>query len=290
MLHTYTAFGLGIHSELPLPELAPLPAPCDLRIRLDGGPTPPPGRSRWLELSREKALLYLEGTGMFKLLEGREIVLEPLGEARHSLLRMYLLGTVMAILLYQRGRLALHASSVAIGGRAVAFLAESGRGKSSLAAAMLKRGHLPLSDDVTPVEFAGGTAQVYPGCSYLKVDPQVAALLGQDARRLDPIDPAESKLRWDFPAPRTPGPIPLTRVFVLEEGQEPGIHPLRPQEAVIELIRNSYPTRLLRASDAQHLAQCGQLARGVKVARLRRSACLSDLPDLARFVEKILED
>jgi hypothetical protein len=289
MLHTYSAFGLGIHSELPLPELAPLPAPCDLRIRLEGNPTPPAGRSRWLELSRQQALLYLEGMGIFKLLAGREVVLEPLGEARHSLLRMYLLGTVMAILLYQRGRLALHASSVCVNGRAAAFLAESGRGKSSLAAALLKRGHRPLSDDVTPVEFAGETAQVYPGCSYLKVDPQVAALLGQDARLLEPIDPSESKFRWDFPAPPTREPVPLTHVFVLEQGQATEIRPLRPQEAVIELIRNSYPTRLLRASDPHHLAQCGQLARGVKMARLRRSACLSDLPELARCVEKELD-
>ena len=56
----------------------------------------------------------------------------------------------------------LHASAVLMGGAAVLFVGPTGRGKSTLAQAMIARGAQPHNDDVTPVELASGLAERFP--------------------------------------------------------------------------------------------------------------------------------
>lgn len=55
----------------------------------------------------------------------------------------------MAVLLYQRGHLVLHASAVLFNSSAVAFMGETNTGKSSLTALFNSDGCGVLSDDVT---------------------------------------------------------------------------------------------------------------------------------------------
>lgn len=59
---------------------------------------------------------------------------------------------VLPLVLSMQGKLVIHASAVEVGGGAVAFVAESGTGKSTLAAAFATRGHPFLSDDGLVVE------------------------------------------------------------------------------------------------------------------------------------------
>ena len=62
---------------------------------------------------------------------GTEIVVDPLPS----------LGMGFGLLLRPRGLVVLHASSVDIDGKAVAFVGNPGRGKSTLALALLEQGH-----------------------------------------------------------------------------------------------------------------------------------------------------
>ncbi len=57
-------------------------------------------------------------------------------------------------------RLTLHASAVGIDDRIVAFVGESGVGKSTLAWALVKAGADPVSDDLLPIRFDATTAHV----------------------------------------------------------------------------------------------------------------------------------
>ena len=65
---------------------------------------------------------------------------------------MRLLGPVIAYWLERAALPVLHASAVAVGGEAAAFLAGSTGGKSSLAAALVAAGCPLLSDDLVAIE------------------------------------------------------------------------------------------------------------------------------------------
>ncbi len=65
---------------------------------------------------------------------------------------MCLLGPIIGFVLHLRGAPCLHASAVAVEGRAVAFLGHSGAGKSTTAAAFIRRGFRALTDDVLALD------------------------------------------------------------------------------------------------------------------------------------------
>lgn len=75
----------------------------------------------------------------------------PDGERAH-LVPVLASGTVLAFLLMLRGSTVLHASAVAIDGKAVAFAGPSGRGKSTVAALMCQAGAALVTDDVLVVD------------------------------------------------------------------------------------------------------------------------------------------
>jgi hypothetical protein len=73
----------------------------------------------------------------------------PIGE-----ILVCLFGPIIGFVLHLRGTPCLHASAVVIDGRAVAFLGHSGAGKSTMAAAFVRRGFAALTDDVLALDFS----------------------------------------------------------------------------------------------------------------------------------------
>ncbi len=81
-----------------------------------------------------------------------EVSVRPDPAGRTELLPILMAGTVSAFLLALRGETVLHASAVAVGGAALAFVGQSGRGKSTIAALMCVDGGADLvTDDVLTV-------------------------------------------------------------------------------------------------------------------------------------------
>jgi hypothetical protein len=79
-----------------------------------------------------------------------EVREDPAG--RTELLPILLAGTVSAFLLTLRGHLVLHASAVAMDDVALAFVGQSGQGKSTMAALMCVDGAELVTDDVLSVD------------------------------------------------------------------------------------------------------------------------------------------
>jgi hypothetical protein len=295
-LFSYFAYGLGIHSALPLPQFLSATIACDVMARwgqrtdIPADLLAPEGSEpSYVQARAEEALLCLQGVGSFLVRQGREIVVIPEAGVEDRLLQPYIVEALMAVLLYQRGRLVLHGSAAAIRGSAIVILGPSGRGKSSLVAALHARGHGIVADDVTAVSAGMGSATAYPGFPQLKLRPKVAAALGYDPRSLLPIHPRVKKLayRRSRGFPRQPIPLKGIYVYRLAKGGGPDIVPLRPQAILLELLRYSYGMRSLLQAErlAAHFLQCAELAGSVPTYRLRASRSLAALPDLARFVE-----
>jgi hypothetical protein len=109
-----------------------------------------------------------------------------------------------------------HASAVARDGRAVAFLATSGTGKSSIAAHLVARGARYVADDVLAVEPGEEVTLVHPG-------PAVASVHRSELRALGGADEVgvvigrSDKLQLEVEP--VAGPRPLEAVYFLERLQ-----------------------------------------------------------------------
>jgi hypothetical protein len=288
-MFSHFAYGLGIHSAFALPELVAAEAPCDVIVRWEDGQDAcaDAGDEQWYaRLAPAEGMLFVKDVGLFRVRDGREVAVTRAPGVDEDLIRLYLLGTVMAMLLYQRGLLVLHASTVAIDGGAVAFMGESGRGKSSLAAALHDRGHAVVADDLTPVDLCAGVALAIPGFPQLKLYAEVADALGRDRESLRLLHPQLEKRGWRVTSGFSTTRLPLTCVYILGEDQVSTIEPIRPSETVIELVCHSYPTRLQHSAGAAHFRQTAHLARAVPAYRLKRPCSLATLPALAELVEE----
>lgn len=303
-IHSYFAYGLGIQSEIPLPELSPVE--CDPAVTIRRGDTRAARRelgpqvrdeleqvrddSGWVTLTPGEAVLSLPEFGRIVVRNGQEIVVDMPPSIDAGLVRQLLLGTVMGVALGQRGKLVLHASCVECRGRAVAIVGASGWGKSSLAAALVARGFRLVADDVTAVEIGAHAAAVYVGVPQIKLAPVVAAALGFESARLTTLWEGEKKKALGVPLRAAARPIPLSKIFVLDGGDSVAITPFRPSEAIFQLIAHSYPTRLPDVADAQRMERCKQVAQRVPVLRAVRTADLTTLPELAAQVESAAQN
>lgn len=187
----------------------------------------------------------------------------------------YLLGPVLGILLRHRGVVCLHASSVVIGERAVAFLGPPGAGKSTVAAALAQRGgHSVLADDITAVGEIDGTFYAYPAYPGLWLWPDSVELLyGPRDDRPKPIREgdkarifANNELAFEVQ------PLPLARIYILDyrsrTGEVSTIESVT-QENFLSLVANTYATGVLDAEMRAHeFSVLGKVASQVPIVSL----------------------
>ena len=271
------AYGLRVSAPWVLPELSRLDGSSDVVVRLER----PPGPSCQGDLRFEWPTI-----GAFVIRGGVEILVTPAPGVSYAALGHYLLGPVFAALLHQRGRVVLHASAVAVDGKAIAILGDSGAGKSTTAAAFLRHGHGFLADDVVALSpAAAGDLMIVPAFPQLKLWPDAADALGPVAggRRVFPgVDKCAMPVRSSF----VPRPLPLARAYVLDPGPLASVEPLTGATGLVALMRHTYGRQVLYAHRAASLfAECADVARRVPVRRLSAPRSLDRLSDLVRVVE-----
>jgi hypothetical protein len=223
--------------------------------------------------------------------DGCEIVVEPAPDVDDRAIRLLVLGNGLGVILHQRGFLVLHGGAVAIDNSAVAFLGFSGAGKSTMAGALIDRGHALVADDVVAVDLTD-TARplVLPAFPQIKLHPVAAEALHSDSPSV-PLHPDTPKLGRRVATDFSQAPLPLGAVYMLEESSrliEPEIERLKPAQAMFGLIRHSYAAGLLaaRGPSRTHFEQCASLVRHIPISRLGRALRLPELAGVARLVEQ----
>jgi len=279
----YTLFGLNIRSELPLPEL-------DARDLADSTPRPdvevflravePPDESvEFLEMrvsvQPEDTYLDVPDVGRFRVRAGREISMDPVAGCAPDRLRIFLLGSALGALLYQRRMLPLHANAIEVDGRIFAFAGRSGAGKSTLAAYFNDRGYRVLCDDVCAVSFTSdGLPLAWPGLPRLKLWADALEARGHSAQEFRKITDEHQK--YHFPVGRVAdsGPLPLARLYDLGAGghAQTRIARLSGTEALNAVLSNIYRRRFaeLSADPRRHLQQAGFLIKHAEIFSFER--------------------
>jgi hypothetical protein len=294
----YRAFGLTFRSDLPLPEFRPdddgAPADVLIRLRPVHRPLPDVAAGMTIDLGPETQYLAWRNVGRYLIRGTRQIDVDPLPETSEPLLRLPLVGPVMALLLHLRGMLVLHASAIAIGNRSAVFLGDKQAGKSTTAAALVAAGYRLISDDLVAFDFSAGQPSIAPAFPQIKLSNEAAAAIADD--RLDPQPPpfpGFEKRQHRLVDRFSDDPIMADRIYVLTRGGAAAATPLSPGDALTALMRFSYVARfgaaaVRGAAAGRHLTQCAALASAAKVGRLEVPTGLDRLADVVRLVEREL--
>ena len=168
----------------------------------------------------------------------------PAPEVPEVTARHVYLNQVLPLVLSKLGKLVFHASAVAIGSGAVAFVGESGRGKSTLAASFAVSGCGFLTDDGLVVEARGEGFEALPSHPSIRLwDDSEAALIPPAARREPPVH-YTSKARFlaDDELAFCDEPRPLRRVYFLGDGSAERLEMRRlsAAETLVEWVKHSF--------------------------------------------------
>ena len=223
--------------------------------------------------------------------DGLRVECWPAPDVWDASIRHLYLNQVLPLALSRQGILVFHASAVEIDGKAIAFMGESGRGKSTLAASFATHGFRFLTDDGLVVEAVDDGWQVAPSHPSIRLwEDSEQALLDAGAQMAPPL-PFTSKGRF-LAGDRIAfcgQARPLHRVYFLGDGMQPEIafEPLKPSEAMIELLRHSF---LLDIEERQVLsAHFDELSDMVAAPLYHRLDYPRHFGNLAQVREAIVE-
>jgi hypothetical protein len=212
----------------------------------------------------------------------------------------YLLGPVFGFVLRLRGTASLHASVVAIDGRAIVLASHAGGGKSSTAAGFALAGFPVMSDDIAALDEAAGEILVRPAYPRVRLWRESVKSLFGDADALPPISPSWDKCHLSLggQAPFGSERLPLDCVYFLDDRvaqAAPRFARMDSREGLVWLLGHTYVNYLLdkrmraaefellsrvattvplvRVSAADDMGRVGDLCRALAVdARTRRAA------------------
>lgn len=170
-----------------------------------------------------------------------------------------------------RGDLGLHACAVEVDGAALVVAAPGRYGKTTLAAAMVRRGHRLLAEDLVCVR-SGPEPLVVPGPTVLRLRHDSARRLGTDWAQLAAAD--DDRLHLVPGGAGDGDPVPLRALVVLREPTaEPSAEPAAPEAVLADLW-----------SLAFHLPEDEDRIRVFEgIATVLRTVAAWNLPRSARF-------
>lgn len=197
--------------------------------------------------------------------DGHEVRIAPYSVSSWRWQRM-LIARVLPFAATLQGLEVFHASAVEIDGRVVAFVAQTGVGKTSLAVNLVLRGATFVTDDVLAIEPRAGDLRAHPGLALVSIRPEERRRISAAMRGLGTVVSRGSKTHVELTRRNDPGPLD-TMLFVrrrsdFAELAMRKVDPVDPQRLLAytfnTIVRE--PARLVRQLDV-----CAEIAARARV-------------------------
>jgi hypothetical protein len=271
--------------------------PADVMIRFGAVPdalVSSAAKGDGWQAAQGQFLFRLKDIAAYLIQNGREIIIDPAPGADENDVRLFLLGSAMGALLHQRGFLPLHASAVdRPDGSAALIAGGSGVGKSTLAAALRKRGFSVIADDVSVLTSdPRGIPVIIPGYPEIRLWADAVEIVGENPASLPKSRSKLKKFSLRFPDEFKDGPRTVSRVYVLEAADRGDfeIETLCGPEKFAVLVRHTYRLPFVEAMGLKsaHFELCAAVAKHATIKRIIRPARRFLLEGLASFLEEDL--
>ncbi len=282
----YRAFGLQLRSQFELPGLqgsGPLIPGQPVGIGAGPVPDPPAGAVAVgpnVHLEADSITLGVPGLARFLVRGGRDITVAAAPGAGAIDFAPVLLGPVLALLGHQRGLLPVHASGVQVQHGCVLLVGPPCSGKSTIAAALCRRGHPLVADDLCMVHVpADGSPSVFPGPASAGLWKDALHAMDVAPENLRPVRPGLEK--FALPLPGATRAAPVRHMVVIhgvrgdrDDEREVGI------DAVATVIEHTWMPRLLGplGSVGRHFRMAAAVANAAAIWHWSRPEGIRRLP------------
>jgi energy-coupling factor transporter ATP-binding protein EcfA2 len=294
---TYIIFGLRIKSPLEIPELTSIiTKQVDVNIIFGNNPSKLENvvtSGALFETAKEEFLLKLPHIGTYYVKNGNIVIIDANEGVSEDEIRLFLLGSVLGAILYQRGLTPLHGSAVDIENKALLIIGNSAAGKSTLAAVLNKTGFPLISDDLSAItKNETGRCVAIPGLPYIK--------LWKDSAELLFINPSFKRVRPQikkFIIPSELGKIPvydIQKIIWLTTKNSNGIqiHKIAGAQKLKVIRDHLFRDQLMKGLGLveNHFSLLTELAKQVSLFHVERPILPFDIEALRnRVINEVIE-
>lgn len=221
----YSLYGMCIESDFDFVQLDPLEEihkeKADVII-CEGVIADEYKKDRECYSKIRKEVSYMANRTCYLLIEnGNKITYEKKENAKNNNLNAFLLGWGMAIICYQKEKLAIHCSCVAGDSGAVLISGTSGSGKSSITSYLLNEGYKLVADDMAVVTVEeNGVAYAFSAFPYQKLCRDVAMESGIKEEEMIYIDENKDKFLVPYKGDFVRKPVPIKAMIILGFSEE----------------------------------------------------------------------
>jgi hypothetical protein len=313
--HQYSAYGLTLQSNRPLPGFGPVAGEAPLvtldfagapRADLAGEGEPFWGNgfeTLWHRQDGTWLLRYVdERDGAFWTVDfdaaGTRLTIRWSKDSLLDDIPSVLQGPGLAAALHLRGVPMLHSSVLAVDDGAIALIGAPGAGKSTTAAAFVARGFASMSDDLAALAIDGASVSVHAGYPRLRTFAESAHAAGFAAHDLPRVFAEEvlgPKRYVELSVEDgtfQPHALPLRGIYYLMTRvigrREPAIDALSTRQALPVLLQNLYSTRFL--DHPRRVPLIRTIAGVAATVPVRAVQAGDDLAALPRLVDAIADD
>ncbi len=293
----YDLFGLNFRTAIPIPGVEPAAAVAEGRaaIDIDFGPVPlsiraPCYEDSNVQVTGDEYLFHYPDLVRIYVQGGERIVVEAAPDADPVKLWTVTLGVGASIAGFRQGHVPIHASAILTPHGCMAFAGQSGAGKSTTAAWLIRLGYQLHADDLCLADLSGDEVLVGRGIQELRLWDQSIAALGWDDKQPFAVMPdvPKSVFRWAVPSPRLET---LRRIYVLEFADEAAASGFYAMEGVQALQALIYCLRLRPCLLSTGLVErtferLTTLCRRVEVFRFVRPL---DVRSSERWIHRLVE-
>jgi len=295
----YSAFGLMIKSDLKIDEFVET-GKCDnidVRIRLGKVPVTMNffrEETSWYQAKENELIFSAPNVARYYIRYGNEIIIESLIEGISSATKVYLLGTAFGAILLQRGRIPLHGSGLSLNDIGIIVTGESGAGKSTIANALIGKGHMMVTDDVAALELdSEQRLKMYPSYPKQKLWQDSAKQMKIDVTKLKKIDGINDKYYVSIEK-FCNKPTNLSAIFELKSTRcnHVIVEELTGREQLEVILNNTYRPMFIEPFGLikKHFFQCVAMTKMVKVYRMYRPENEFTIEEQVKTIECLLNN
>lgn len=294
----YHGFGLDILSEIEFPELQPAAfTNADVTISIGKVPEQLQGNTfkrAFSIISDDEYVLTVKNISRYYAGHGNTITVEPVEDVDMHSVRLFLLGTIMAMIIYQRGKIPLHASGIIKNDSLILFTGNSGAGKSTTLAAFAQKGYEVFTDDVCVLDADENVITGTSSYPMMKLWEDSIKKLGEENYAKDfSIRPQLPKYGQFFHDVFTMDALPVHKIFILcadNSIADLSVKKLNDIEAFQKLEAHAYRKNLITGNKLRltYFKLLNKIAKEVEVYEVHRPLGKGNIiKELTLTIEKL---
>ncbi len=248
-----------------------------------------------IHVTKDHVWFHIDHVATYCIENGNTVIVDPWADCDISLMKVYIMGSVLGFLLLQRESTAIHGGTVVINGNAIIFTGERGAGKSTLTTALVKRGYNFVADDVAALSFDNKIV-VEPGFPYHKLCVDALENMYY-VKELYPCFQADGKVKYIVPDfyGFYKRKVPLTAICELDMGEVDNVkvEEIKGGEKLNKIIKNIYRTEYIGSMGGmtpKYFKKCIEIAKEAKFYIITRPKGKYTVDDQIEIIEGIFKE